>query len=109
MGAEFSGTIRSELKTAKKVVGYNPEQVRLLREKFNFQCEDDLSLTKKGLAAIMRIKDEEAEEIFRLFDIDGSKTIESYELLTSVALLGYSPLLVVEINQGKGRNDFQTV
>lgn len=95
MGAEYSGTIRNELLSSKKLVGYTPEQVLLLKQKFNIKCDDELSLNKKEFASMMKISDEDSENLFKLFDIDGSKTIDSYELLTSVALLGYSSLKVV--------------
>lgn len=64
MGAEFSGQIRNEILSSKKVVGYNPLQLKLLREKFVLVCDDDLSIDFKSFKDLLRFKeDEEAKEV----------------------------------------------
>lgn len=94
MGAEFSGTIRPELLGAKKVIGYSPIQVELLRQKFILKCDHDLAIDVRGFQEILKISDKVAQEVFKLFDVDNSGKIDSYELLSGVALLGHSNLRV---------------
>lgn len=71
MGAEFSGQIRNEILNSKKIVGYNPMQLKLLREKFVLVCDDDLSIDLKSFKDLLRFKeDEEAKEVIRGFITD---------------------------------------
>jgi Ca2+-binding EF-hand superfamily protein len=93
MGNEYSGgNIRTELQGSRKVAGYNPGQLKTLREKFVLMCDDDLSIDLKSFSEIIRIKDEEAAEIFKLFDADGSGKIDSYEFICGITLLSHTSL-----------------
>lgn len=110
MGAEYSGTIRPELLSAKKVMGYSPMQVELLRQKFILKCDDDLAIDVKGFQDIMKVSDKVAKDVFKLFDIDNSGKIDSYELLSGVALLGHCSLKVKPLDKpGKRSDSVQTL
>ena len=94
MGNEFSGNIRSELLNSKKITGYSPAQLKTLREKFVLICDDDLTIDAKNFKDIMRVGEEEVREVFRLFDIDSSGKIDSYEFICGIAMLGHATLEV---------------
>lgn len=63
MGQEYSGLIRGELRNSKKIAGYNPAQLKLLREKFVLVCDDDLSIGQESFKDIMRVKEDEARDV----------------------------------------------
>lgn len=109
MGNEYSGTIRPELQNSKKVTGYNPGQLKSMREKFVLMCDDDLSIDLKNFLEILRLKDEEASDIFKLFDADGSGKIDSYEFICGLTLLSYTTLKVVASHLAKSRDYLRIV
>lgn len=94
MGNEYSGVIRNELTQSKKISGYSAAQLKTLSEKFMLTCEDDLSIDMKGFKEIMRVKEEEVADVFRLFDVDNSGRIDSYEFICGITLLGHGNLQV---------------
>jgi Ca2+-binding EF-hand superfamily protein len=94
MGNEYSGLIRNELTSCRKLMGHNPAQLRLLREKFMLTCDDDLSIQKPAFMDLLKLKDPEATQIFKLFDTDNSDRIDSYEFICCTALLSHSTLKV---------------
>lgn len=92
MGNEYSGVISPDLLSSNKISGYNPTQLMLLREKFVLICDDDLSIDRKGFVEILRVKEEETIGIFKLFDVDNSSKIDSYEFICGLTLLGNASL-----------------
>jgi len=92
MGNKYSGQIRQELLESRKISGYNINTIDFLREKFVLMCDDDLTMGLKTFAELLRVDENKAESIFKYFDIDGSKKIDSYEFICAVSLLSHSKL-----------------
>jgi len=50
-------------------------------------CDEDLSLDIPKFQKLMKVSQNEAERLFKFFDMDDSKTVDSYEFICGLALL----------------------
>jgi Ca2+-binding EF-hand superfamily protein len=71
----------------KKYSNFSPKQVELIKEKFELMCDEDLSLDKVKFKKLMKISTSEADRLFKFFDMDDSKSVDSYEFICGLALL----------------------
>lgn len=92
MGNLVSGTLSADIKNQIKIYGYVPKQVDRIREEFILMCDDDLGIDLDKFKKLITFKDNEAKNIFQLFDIDNSGRIDSYEFICGLAILSHATL-----------------
>lgn len=61
----MSGTLTPEIKNQIKITGYNPRQIDRMREEFILMCDDDLGIDIKKFQQLTRLRDHDAQYVFR--------------------------------------------
>lgn len=97
MGQEISlnKALDPKLKAFTKYLSFTAKYVESIKEKFELICNDDLGLDLEKFMQLLRIKNDQksdAEAVFSLFDLDGSRNIDSYEFLCALALMSQATL-----------------
>lgn len=59
----FSGKIKEEILTNRRVANFHPKQIDFMREKFVLMCDDDLTLGKDIFADLVKMDKQEAAKV----------------------------------------------
>ena len=59
----FSGKIREEILTNRKIANFHPKQIDYMREKFVLMCDDDLTVGKGTFADLVKLDPQEANTV----------------------------------------------
>ena len=63
MGQEYSGILRQELTASRKISGFHPKQIDMIKEKFVLMCDDDLGIDLVKFAKLVRMTEEDAKKV----------------------------------------------